>query len=303
MKHLFDLLGCPHAVLLPIRRGTKAAMVKGWPDLTFDDTQSESYQRLLKNAGSVAVSLGSPSGGVCSIDFDDEDALGEFLRVNPFLENTLRTTAERGANLWIKLTGDIPPGAKFKDALGNALGEWRSDRNYTILSGTHPSGMAYKVVVDERPLEIAFGELKWPQDWSNTPTLNPLPKKVVKERPKIQRVITTPNDRSPFQNDIEDLKERYRIHDAWEDLDLPGESSNSCHSPLREDNNKSFSVFDGGRKWKDHGTGEHGDVIDLVNLIKGYDAGFAVLWIQERINERFNPFFGDNNLNNDEHTK
>ena len=38
----------------------------------------------------------------------------------------------------------------------------------------------------------------------------------------------------------------------------------SCHSPWREDRNPSFSVFDQGRKWKDHSTGDHGDAVDFL---------------------------------------
>ncbi len=97
------------AVLLPIREGSKATMVKGWPEKTFEDTQTSSYQNLLEGASAIAVSLGAPSGGLCSIDFDCEEAMRVFLRVNPFLEETLRTKGRRGANLWVAITGNIPP--------------------------------------------------------------------------------------------------------------------------------------------------------------------------------------------------
>ena len=33
------------AVLLPIREGSKATMVKGWPEKTFEDAQTSSYQK------------------------------------------------------------------------------------------------------------------------------------------------------------------------------------------------------------------------------------------------------------------
>jgi hypothetical protein len=39
----------------------------------------------------------------------------------------------------------------------------------------------------------------------------------------------------------------------------------SCQSPWREDRNPSFSVYDQGRKWKDHATGEHGDAVDFLS--------------------------------------
>ena len=284
------------AVLLPIREGSKATMVKGWPEKTFEDTQTSSYQNHLEGASAIAVSLGAPSGGLCSIDFDCEEAMRLFLRVNPFLEETLRTKGRRGANLWVTITGNIPPLAHFKGSNGNSLGEWRSDRSYTIIAGKHPNGMSYETVVDAPPLEIAFEEIKWPDGWGNLPTL-------AQEKPKlrivakVERPITT-KPKAQIQNDFDYLKEVYRIHDAWEDLGLPGEPSESCRSPFRDDLNPSFSVFDAGRKWKDYGTDESGDVFDFVQKATGLCAYGALLWIKERQNQRFNFF---NNNNTDEH--
>ncbi|MDB4433965.1 bifunctional DNA primase/polymerase [Akkermansiaceae bacterium] len=286
------------AVLLPIREGSKATIVKGWPDKTFEDTQNSSYQNLLEGASAIAVSLGAPSGGLCSIDFDCEEAMRAFLRVNPFLEETLRTKGRRGANLWVAITGNIPSLTHFKDSSGNSLGEWRSDRSYTIISGKHPNGVEYQTVVATKPLEISFEEIKWPQDWCNTPTLAQENRAKPKNVTKAERPITT-KPKAPIQNDFDYLKEVYRIHDAWEDLELPGEPSESCQSPFRDDLNPSFSVFDAGRKWKDHGTDEHGDVFDFVQKVTGFEAYNALLWIGEQQNQRFNPF---NNNNTDEHT-
>ena len=285
------------AVLLPIREGSKATMVKGWPEKTFEDTQTSSYQNLLEGASAIAVSLGAPSGGLCSIDFDCEEAMRVFLRVNPFLEETLRTKGRRGANLWVTIYDEkIPPMTHLKDALGEPVGEWRSDRSYTIIAGKHPNGMSYETVVAAPPLEIPFEEIKWPDGWGNLPTL-------AQEKPKlrmvakVERPITT-KPKAHIQNDFDYLKEVYRIHDAWEDLGLPGEPSESCRSPFRDDLNPSFSVFDAGRKWRDHGTDEHGDVFDFVQKATGFDVLGSLLWIQGKQNQRFNFF---NNDNTDEH--
>ncbi|MDB4369454.1 bifunctional DNA primase/polymerase [Akkermansiaceae bacterium] len=286
------------AVLLPIREGSKATIVKGWPDKTFEDTQNSSYQNLLEGASAIAVSLGAPSGGLCSIDFDCEEAMRAFLRVNPFLEETLRTKGRRGANLWVAITGNIPSLTHFKDSSGNSLGEWRSGRSYTIISGKHPNGVEYQTVVATKPLEISFEEIKWPQGWCNTPTLAQENRAKPKNVTKAERPITT-KPKAPIQNDFDYLKEVYRIHDAWEDLELPGEPSESCQSPFRDDLNPSFSVFDAGRKWKDHGADEHGDVFDFVQKATGFEGYNALLWIGEQQNQRFNPF---NNNNTDEHT-
>ncbi|MDB4641318.1 bifunctional DNA primase/polymerase [Akkermansiaceae bacterium] len=295
-QSILQVLG-REAVLLPIREGSKATMVKGWPEKTFEDTQTSSYQNLLEGASAIAVSLGAPSGGLCSIDFDCEEAMRLFLRVNPFLEETLRTKGRRGANLWVTITGNIPPLAHFKGSNGNSLGEWRSDRSYTIIAGKHPNGMSYETVVNAPPLEIAFEEIKWPDGWGNLPTL-------AQEKPKlrmvakVERPITT-KPKAHIQNDFDYLKKVYRIHDAWEDLGLPGEPSESCRSPFRHDLNPSFSVFDAGRKWKDYGTDEGGDVFDFVQKATGFEDYNALLWIKEQQNQRFNPFTTNNT---DEHT-
>jgi hypothetical protein len=63
---------------------------------------------------------------------------------------------------------------------------------------------------------------------------------------------------------LQAAKERLTIPDLWQLLDLPGKPGRSCRSPFREDRNPSFSVYDDGRKWKDHATGEGGDAADFV---------------------------------------
>lgn len=64
--------------------------------------------------------------------------------------------------------------------------------------------------------------------------------------------------------DIPALKEALRIPEVWQRLGLPGEPKPACRSPFREDRNPSFAIFDDGCRWKDHGTGEAGDVIDFL---------------------------------------
>jgi hypothetical protein len=63
------------------------------------------------------------------------------------------------------------------------------------------------------------------------------------------------------------------IDEAKAKLDIPAVAKQcfqnwkpalSCHSPFREDRNPSFSVYDQGRKWKDHATGDHGDAVDFL---------------------------------------
>ena len=60
-------------------------------------------------------------------------------------------------------------------------------------------------------------------------------------------------------------KESLPVSTLWRALGLNGEPKSNCCSPFRNDRTPSFSIFDGGRKWKDHATGEGGDVIEFVS--------------------------------------
>ena len=65
---------------------------------------------------------------------------------------------------------------------------------------------------------------------------------------------------------LEVAKEKFRIPALWVILTLPGKPGRSCRSPFREDRHPSFSIYDDGRKWKDHATGQCGDAADFVAL-------------------------------------
>ena len=58
---------------------------------------------LFSEETNIAIVQGSTSSGLISIDFDEPEALDEFLTLNPSMWNTLTTSAARGANLWFKL--------------------------------------------------------------------------------------------------------------------------------------------------------------------------------------------------------
>lgn len=63
---------------------------------------------------------------------------------------------------------------------------------------------------------------------------------------------------------LEIAKERLTIPALWTMLGLPGRPTRSCRSPFREDRTASFSIYDEGRKWKDHATGTGGDAADFL---------------------------------------
>lgn len=87
---------------------------------------------------------------------------------------------------------------------------------------------------------------------------------------------------------ISELKARYTITQAWPDLGFAGEPAKTCRSPFpaehqHGDNHPSFSVFSDGTRWKNHATGEGGDVFDLVRKARGTDIAHAVEWVRERL--------------------
>ncbi len=90
----------------------------------------------------------------------------------------------------------------------------------------------------------------------------------------------TANLRAPS---IEEIKARYSVTDAWRDEGCQGEPGRSCCSPFREDRHKSFSVYDDGRKWKDHASGDSGDVLDFIVKARGCAPADALAAARERL--------------------
>jgi hypothetical protein len=66
-----------------------------------------------------------------------------------------------------------------------------------------------------------------------------------------------------------DLVERFRIPLVWRLLSLPGEPSDKCQSPFREDKHPSFTIFDEGKAFKDFSTGEGGNVFRFYGIASG----------------------------------
>jgi hypothetical protein len=91
-------------------------------------------------------------------------------------------------------------------------------------------------------------------------------------------------DRKPDQLTKTELKLRFSVEYIWKHLGLPGEPKRSCHSPFREDREKSFFIVwnDGrGSYWKDYGTGESGDVIAFLAKANGITPGQAIGCLRE----------------------
>lgn len=75
---------------------------------------------------------------------------------------------------------------------------------------------------------------------------------------------------------VQTIKERLTIEHVG-GVVFPGwTAGKSCKSPFRQDRTPSFSVFDSGRAWKDHGNSEAGDVVSFYMKATGLSFTDAV---------------------------
>lgn len=81
---------------------------------------------------------------------------------------------------------------------------------------------------------------------------------------------------------LEDLRDRYRISDAWRDEGCDGSPAKCCRSPFRDDRNASFSVFASDTQFKDHATGESGDVFRFLEIARNCEFREAVQIVGKR---------------------
>ena len=163
VDQLTDLLG-EDALLISCRFGTKQPRDTGWQKLNAQKMCDPNYRVRLEK-GNIGVALGEQSNGLCSLDFDDQQALETFFQLNPLLKDTLRTKADRGCNLWVKIVGEYPKNQKLT-AEGRDIGEWRATGNQTMIHGKHPKGMDYQIMNKVKPLEISYEQIHWPGNWN-----------------------------------------------------------------------------------------------------------------------------------------
>ena len=170
VQRIYDVLG-DSAVLLPLQYGTKKCLRKAWQQTKLEDTKVEAYVGNLFTEN-IGVSLGAPSSGLCSLDFDDDKIAAEFLDANPALLDTLRTRGARGCNVWVRIEGEYPRACKlFSRDQNKTVGEWRATGNYTAVWGKHPSGCEYTWLVDAPVKTIKFSDIFWPDGLTiNEPT-------------------------------------------------------------------------------------------------------------------------------------
>jgi phage/plasmid-associated DNA primase len=163
VQRIQRLLG-EQVVVIWMQRGTKAPKFRGWQNVPVEHMRDAGYVANLNSGHNLGVLVGAPSGGVCSIDIDDDASVEPFLALNPQLRATLFTRGKRGGNLWVKIRGEYPGPNKLETRDGKAWGEWRSTGNQTVIHGVHPEGMEYRAVNEASAVELTFGEIIWPED-------------------------------------------------------------------------------------------------------------------------------------------
>ena len=246
INDLYKLLGTDadsgkKPVLIPIPKAHKAPVFKGWQKVSWAATQKDNYKEKLYQECNIGVLLGMPSGGLCTIDVDDDDYIEQLLELNPGFSNTLTTKGQKGIQLWFWCKEDpdqaernfkswpklYPIDFDSKDRVADKSnlhwGEWRAEGGQSVISGIHPSGPEYTILVKQPPLEIYFRQIRWPDE--------------------IQK---------PWTVEIEDqLKDRYGP--PWMEKD--GKISSICdmfwvgrfaleHEVLYEADEKNFYIYD-----------------------------------------------------------
>jgi len=81
---------------------------------------------------------------------------------------------------------------------------------------------------------------------------------------------------------IDEIKARLSIPEAARLLGMDWQAGKSCASPFRKDRHPSFSVFEDGRRWRDHATGEGGTVIDFIQTALDVPLKAAIAWAREK---------------------
>ena len=168
VKQLRGILG-DDVLLLAWPKGSKG-LPKKWGHLTVASMTPDYLVKLER--GNTGVALGEKSGNLVALDLDDHALIEPFLKLNPWLNDTLQTHGARGRVFWFFMAGDYPAKTvKLKTHSGADCGEFRSNGSQSIIRGIHPNGKQYQVLNMVKPLEMDFASIVWPKEISNPPKL------------------------------------------------------------------------------------------------------------------------------------
>jgi hypothetical protein len=167
---ILGLLG--DVVLIPNYPMTKKPAIKNWQKATRELMKDGDYLQSF-NGKNIGVLLGAASGGLCTIDLDNDSDVEPLLAKNPRLRETTRTKRVRGCNFWMYLDGNFPRSTTLQiteKGVARHFGEWRADGNQTLIHGrvidkgkgeTEPT--EYKFLSKVSPIHMRFDEIVFPE--------------------------------------------------------------------------------------------------------------------------------------------
>ena len=262
-------------VLIYIEKGSKAPAYKGWNTLTYAQTQTLPYQKCLYQFSNTAVLLGGHDN-LCTIDCDTESMFAETLSLNPAFASSLISQGERAGQIWLYVTGNRPQkveklkvrkdsplavGAKKIEPDGTVeVGEFRAEGGASIIRGIHPCGCCYRWRSVGPLITVAFDAISWHHDiiipWGHD-----------------YRETTSTTGNADHDSLLKRAIATVTVDRLWQHFGFkPRGRANPVCSPFRDERHPSFSVYDEGRRWRDHGTGDHGDSFDFYQHATGKSA-------------------------------
>ena len=122
--------------------GKKGCKGVDFTKVTLKDMMDPEYRRKLAQ-GNIGVVQGEASGGIGSIDIDDDQGAEEFLALNPDLKDTLRTRGARGCNVWFYPEAGKCPAVAGSSGTASRGASGGYNGCQTIIAGVHPSGSPY----------------------------------------------------------------------------------------------------------------------------------------------------------------
>lgn len=150
--------------LMAFRSGQKGPRFQGWqrsrPEM-FTDLDAEDIDEGRKNCGVLLTD------GLGCIDLDADSAMDRFFECNGNLRTAFAVRGTKGCKLFVRWSDGYPQGGqKIKDENGNEVAEILGERKNATVAGTHPAGTLYHEVGGDEVPEIAFDDIRWPEEWN-----------------------------------------------------------------------------------------------------------------------------------------
>jgi hypothetical protein len=136
----------PGAAIIPLRAREKRPLQAGWTETLPAQRRDPAFREVFRGEVGVGLLGGKASGGLCFVDFDQEEWAGKAESLWPALGAAPRFVGHRGARWLVRVQGDTA-GFAIKGPDGARMGEFLGDRQQAVLAGIHPrSGLPYRCV-------------------------------------------------------------------------------------------------------------------------------------------------------------